>query len=61
VASDAPITPELRAAEQRVRDELARLGADPESAPAVPAAVTARITAALRQAATEPTRNAPGG
>lgn len=34
----------------RLRRELARLGSDPASAPEVPPAVTARITAALRDA-----------
>ncbi|MGV0837083.1 hypothetical protein [Mycolicibacterium thermoresistibile] len=34
----------------RVRDELSRLGTDPDSAPEVPTEVTARIRAALRAA-----------
>jgi hypothetical protein len=37
--------------ERRVRQDLSRLGADDASAPPVPAAVTARIAAALRAAA----------
>ncbi|MGV0714619.1 hypothetical protein ABQE93_04350 [Mycolicibacterium sp. XJ662] len=41
---------ELDPASARVREELARLGADDASAPAVPGAVTARIGAALRTA-----------
>ncbi|OBA87290.1 hypothetical protein A5662_26240 [Mycobacteriaceae bacterium 1482268.1] len=36
--------------EERVRQALAELGADPASAPEVPAPVTARIGAALRAA-----------
>lgn len=41
---------ELDPASARVREELARLGADDASAPEVPGAVTARIGAALRAA-----------
>ena len=40
--------------EERVRRALGRLGADADSAPAVPTAVTARIGAALRSAPTSP-------
>jgi hypothetical protein len=44
--------------ERRVRQDLARLGADDASAPPVPAAVTARIVAALRAAAPPPPAHA---
>ena len=40
--------------EERVRRALGRLGADADSAPEVPTAVTARIGAALRSAPTPP-------
>lgn len=43
-----PIAPEQLAALDRVRRDLAELGTDETSAPEVPAAVTARIRAALR-------------
>ncbi len=43
-------------AAERARRDLARLGADPHSAPPVPPAVTARVIAALR---TAPPRHAP--
>jgi hypothetical protein len=46
---------------ERVRAELARLGADADSAPAVPAAVAARIGAALRSAAGPAHSVAPPG
>ncbi|WP_199178297.1 hypothetical protein [Mycobacterium hubeiense] len=47
VPSDEPITPEQS---ERVRRELARLGTDDASAPAIPPAVSARVLAALRAA-----------
>lgn len=40
--------------EERVRSALARLGADTASAPEVPAAVTSRVSAALRSARQPP-------
>jgi hypothetical protein len=40
--------------EERVRRALGRLGTDPDSAPEVPPAVTARIGAAIRSASAPP-------
>jgi hypothetical protein len=47
--------------EEEVRRALARLGADPDSAPEVPAAVRARIGAALRAAPPPPAHSATAG
>lgn len=49
------------AALDRVRRELARLGSDPRPAAAVPAAVSARVVAALRAAAPGTRRDTAGG
>ncbi len=47
--------------EERVRRALGRLGADADSAPEVPTAVTARIGAALRSAPTPPAHSTATG
>jgi hypothetical protein len=60
VRNDEALARQLGALD-RVRRDLALLGADAPSAPEVPAAVTARVTAALRAAGSRPAGHAVRG